>query len=217
MKKIEGNPGSIFPVLLLMRLLGFTASLILAAGCTASTWAQSPGSCATPVEGAFKSGSSLVIDSRSSGIDVTGTDKEGIRITCTVKDSRDPEEVKLLLSSAGGYNKLRIKGGGTNDNLQVHIEIPHKANLEIHMAAGEIQINQVEGDKSTELYAGEIDISPVTASEYKLIQASVRIGEVDASAFGVNKGGFFRSFYKKNLGAPYKLYAHVTTGSVKLR
>jgi hypothetical protein len=51
---------------------------------------------------------------------------------------------------------------------------------------------------------------------YKSIDASVDIGQVNASAWGVDKGGFFRSFTKTTADGEYRLRAHVMTGQIDL-
>jgi hypothetical protein len=48
------------------------------------------------------------------------------------------------------------------------------------------------------------------------VDASVDIGEVNAQAYGADKGGFFRHFTKQNANGEYRLYAHVTTGEIDL-
>lgn len=48
------------------------------------------------------------------------------------------------------------------------------------------------------------------------MDASVQIGEVQASEFDVDKGGFFRSFKRSSAEGLYRLNAHIITGSIKL-
>jgi hypothetical protein len=49
------------------------------------------------------------------------------------------------------------------------------------------------------------------------VDASVDIGDVNASAFGVDKGGFFRSFSRTTAEGEYRLRAHVLTGEIDLQ
>jgi hypothetical protein len=48
------------------------------------------------------------------------------------------------------------------------------------------------------------------------VNASVSVGEVQARAFGTDKGGFFRSFRRNESSGDYRLRAHVTTGEIDL-
>ena len=84
------------------------------------------------------------------------------------------------------------------------------------MFAGEVRVEEIKGDKDIDLGAGQITISAIHPLDYRSVEASVSIGEVQARAFGADKGGFFRSFTRKNAKGDYRLYAHVTTGEVDL-
>jgi hypothetical protein len=84
------------------------------------------------------------------------------------------------------------------------------------MFAGEVRVEEVKGDKDIEVGAGQITISSIHDEDYRSVNASVSIGEVQARAFGTDKGGFFRSFTRKNLKGDYRLHAHVTTGEIDL-
>lgn len=85
------------------------------------------------------------------------------------------------------------------------------------MGAGQVTVNHLEGDKDIDLYAGQITIATGDVSDYRSVHASVDIGQVNASAWGVDKGGFFRSFTRTTAGGEYRLYAHVLTGQIDLQ
>jgi hypothetical protein len=84
------------------------------------------------------------------------------------------------------------------------------------MFAGEVRVEEVKGDKDIDLGAGQITISSIHDGDYRSVNASVGVGEVQARAFGADKGGFFRSFSKNNPSGDYRLQAHVTTGEIDL-
>jgi hypothetical protein len=100
--------------------------------------------------------------------------------------------------------------------VHITIEIPHQTHLSVRMAAGAIHVNDVSGDKDIDVHAGELTISGVSPEQYRSVDASVDIGEVRASEFDVEKGGFFRSFKKFSAEGLYRLDAHIITGSIKL-
>jgi len=77
-------------------------------------------------------------------------------------------------------------------------------------------VEDVTGDKAIALYAGQITISSLHDWDYRLVDASVDIGEVNAAAYHVDKGGFFRSFTRNTDQGDYRLYAHVMTGQIDL-
>jgi hypothetical protein len=84
------------------------------------------------------------------------------------------------------------------------------------MPAGEVKVDEIVGDKDIELYAGQITISSSHEWDYRKVNASVDIGQVNAQVYGADKGGFFRVFRKENAEGEYRLHAHVTTGQIDL-
>jgi hypothetical protein len=84
------------------------------------------------------------------------------------------------------------------------------------MPAGEVKVDEIVGDKDIELHAGHISISSAREWEYRNVNASVDIGEVNARVYGADEGGFFRVFRKENADGEYRLHAHVTTGQIDL-
>jgi len=177
--------------------------------------AQTSGTCAAPFEAPLKSGAVLSIDSRSAEIQIVGTDQETIRISCTLKQPEQAKEIVLQFSEGKTSSKLRLKGGPTN-NVSIRIEVPRATSLTIHAPAGELHVEGVSGDKDLDLHAGEITVSHVAGVEYKSVDASVGVGEVHVSAFGIEKGGFLRKFTKEIPGGKYRLHARVGSGSIQL-
>lgn len=84
------------------------------------------------------------------------------------------------------------------------------------MFAGQVRVEEVKGDKDIEVGAGQITISSIHPMDYRSVDASVSIGQVQAGAYGADKGGFFRRFRKTNASGDYRLQAHVTTGQIDL-
>lgn len=196
-----------------MKHLALAASAVLFA--MPSLFAQSKGTCAAPVSIDAQPGISLNIESISSGIDIVGTDQPGIRISCTLPDREDPERVTVRAERTGDFSRIQISGPRMN-NLHIRIEVPRKAGVRLRMAAGQVKVNEVTGDKDINLEAGQVIVDHVDAKLYHSVHASVQVGDVRAAAFGENKGGFFRSFDKDTAGGPYRLRVHVMTGSVEL-
>ena len=199
------------------RVLHTMKSLCAAAGaaflvCAMAGWGETYGHCGDTLNAPLHPHESLTIDSRPAGIEVVGTDKEAITVTCTSNDADVARHVKLRLTGA----KLTVSGSARNGNLQIRVEVPRKTNLRVTMPAGDVKVEDVAGDKDINLYAGQITISATRDWDYRRIEASVDIGQVNASAYGVSKGGFFRSFTKKSPDGEYRLWAHVITGQIDL-
>jgi hypothetical protein len=182
--------------------------------------AQTIGNCEKPIDAPLHMRADLTIETEPAELDVVTTGQEGIRISCTVSErQRDhAREYELRYSGFSDAGKLIVAHGPKNNSgLTVRVEVPKRTNLRIHMPAGEVDINQVEGDKDIELYAGQITITADNPPAYHLVDASVDVGEVDASAWGVDKGGFFRRFRHEAPTGEYHLRAHVTTGEIDLK
>lgn len=189
------------------------AALLL---CGAAAVAETTGTCAQALTAPLRSRSALAINSSAAGITIVGTQSETLRITCTTE--HDPNDVRLRLSGDPGHEQLQITSGGANrNNLQIRIEVPHRTSLRLHMGAGQVTVNNLEGDKDIDLYAGQVTIATGDTADYRSVDASVDIGEVKASAWGVDKGGFFRSFTRRTQDGEYRLYAHILTGEIDLQ
>lgn len=195
--------------------VGTAAALLLMAG--ASGWAETVGDCDHPIEAPLRERAVLVIESRPAGVDIVGTDAEVVRVSCTVDREAYGPYIDLRFDGTPGYGRLHITGNDFhNANLHIRIEVPKKTNLRFHMGAGQVTVEGVAGDKDIDLYAGQIVLhSPDGA--YKRVDASVDIGDVRAAAYGIDRGGFFRSFTRTVENGEYRLRAHVITGQIDLQ
>ena len=101
------------------------------------------------------------IDSRPAGLEVIGTNEEEIRVTCTGKDVVSVGQVRIKLSGSQDYRKLTINGSTFGDNnLKIRIEVVGKTSLRVRMAAGQVTLNEIVGDKDIDLEAArQISIS----------------------------------------------------------
>jgi hypothetical protein len=165
----------------------------------------------SPVEAKFVSGGRVRMDLCSSGIEIIGTDNPALRVS--YYPERDHVRVRLEIS--GDRADLRLTGC-THNNFHARIEIPKSSGLYVRMLAGQLDVNEVTGDKDIELSFGQLDVDVGKTDEYARVDASVNSGQISASAFDVEKGGLFRSFNQSGPGK-YRLHAHVGAGQVDLR
>jgi hypothetical protein len=199
-----------------MRLIcaGVAAALLVSG---AASFAETVGDCNHPIEAPLRSRAALVIEASPGEVDIVGVDGETLRVSCTLNDSGEAQDVELRFSGSEGYGRLNITSPMRDRNLRVRVEVPGKTNLRFHMGAGELQVEGVAGDKDVDLYAGQITITSPSDGAYRKVDASVDIGEVNAAAFGVEKDGFFRSFTRTTNDGEYQLRAHVITGQIDLK
>ncbi|HTJ29316.1 MAG TPA: hypothetical protein VL346_02365 [Acidobacteriaceae bacterium] len=198
-----------------MKALRIAAGIVLAA-CAWTSHAQSNASCGQALDASLRSGAILTIDSIPAGIELVATDQEKLHATCEAGE-QDNADVHLTLSGPPTHSRLKITGSHSRHNhLQIRIELPRKVNLAIQMAAGQVTIHEVVGDKDINLHAGQITISSPHTSDYRKVDVSVGVGQVNAPAYGANKGGFFRSLQRENPEGDYRLHAHVAAGQIDL-
>jgi len=164
-----------------------------------------------PVEAKFVAGGRVHMRLCSSGMEVIGRDDSVLRVSY----SPDRKDVKVRIQVAGDRADIHVTGCPHN-NFQGRIEIPKSSGLYVRMMAGQLDVRDVTGDKDVALSFGQLNLDIGKADDYGRVEASVNTGEIDASAFDVNKGGLFRSFDHNGPGK-YRLYAHVGAGELDLR
>jgi hypothetical protein len=165
----------------------------------------------SPVEAKFVSGGRIRMDLCASGAQIIGTNDTELHV------SYHPERdnVKVRLEISGARADLRVTGCSHN-NFQLRIEIPKSSDLYVRMMAGQLDVEDVTGDKDVEVSFGQVNIDVGKREQYARVDASVNSGEINASAFDVEKGGLFRSFDQRGSGR-YRLHAHVGAGQIDLR
>ena len=201
----------------LMKILCIAAGAILLT-CNLEGLAQPEFPCGQTLDVPLRSRAVLAIDSRPAGLEVVGTDREMMHVTCTSDDGEAAQHIRLQYSGTAAGGKLAITGTFVkHGNLRVRIEVPRKISLNIQMPAGEVKAEEITGDKDIDIYAGQVTISSNQVWNYRTIDASVVVGSVNAPAYGANKGGFFRSIKRDEAGGEYRLHAHVLAGEIDLR
>jgi hypothetical protein len=148
-----------------------------------------------------------------SALQISGSDEDKIKVHYW-SNREDSSDVKVRLESSGNTANVYV-GKGPQSDFHVEIQVPRKSDLYLRIMAGRVVIDHVAGDKNIELSAGDLTVQIGAASDYSDVEASVYTGALNASPFGVSKGGLFRSFHKKGPGG-YRLYAHVGAGQISL-
>jgi Putative adhesin len=152
---------------------------------------------------------------RSGEILIVGTDDDKITVDLAGKNADKIQDVKGRLSVANNVAELHLTGGPKND-LQIIIHVPKNSDLTARISAGDVNVQNVTGNKDVELRAGELTIAVDKPEDYGHMDMSVNAGEVDAEIFGDSKGGLFRTISRDTAGK-YRLHAHVGTGQLNIR
>lgn len=163
------------------------------------------------LERAFVSGGRVVMELSAGGYEVIGTGTDQIRVDWRRSDARN---VDVDVTVKGREATVFIDGP-LHKGAEAIIEVPRRTDLVVRLSAGELLIKGVEGHKDVSARAGEIDIQLGRPEQYRRVEASVNIGELNASAFNQNKEGFFRSVTWIGKGT-YDLRARLTVGELNL-
>jgi hypothetical protein len=167
------------------------------------------------VQQPFASGGTIRLHLEAGGYTVKASSSDSIVVTYPADTNGNPSRVKVEIRLAGTRADVFVRHTPRN-NFSATIEIPRHSNLWTRLTAGELDVNDVEGDKDIELWAGQINIDVPHPEAYGHRDASVLAGSLEASAFNISKGGLFRSFRQEGSGK-YRLHAHVTTGEIDIR
>jgi hypothetical protein len=151
---------------------------------------------------------------RSGEILIVGADDDKITVDLAGKNADKIQDVKGRLTVANHVAELHLTGGPKNE-LQIIIHVPRNSDLTARIFAGDVNVQNVVGNKDFELHAGELTIAVGKPEDYGHVDMSVNAGEVDAEIFGDSKGGLFRSI-SRDPGGKYRLHAHVGTGQLSV-
>ena len=169
----------------------------------------------TSAQQKFISGGTIRLHLEAGGYTITPTDSESIVVTCGAHTEEQLRRVKVEIKVTAASADVYVSGTPHN-NFKATIEVPRHSNLWARLSAGELDVEDLEGDKNLEVLAGRIQIDIPHPELYGHRDASVTTGSIESSAFDVSKGGLFRSFEQQGPGK-YRLHAHVMTGEIDLR
>ena len=136
------------------------------------------------------------------------------------------DNVIRITSANAGRARFDLNTNGTQANLvvkdtprsdfQATIEVPKAADLVIHLSGGNLIVAAITGNKDIESTAGNTEVAVGDPGEYASVDASVKAGDIDASAFGGSKSGLFQHFTWSGQGK-YTLRANLGAGNLTLR
>jgi hypothetical protein len=181
-----------------------------------SAFAGEQALCDHPFQSAFRNGSELYLEIRAGDIEIVGSDESMIYVSCEVRAEDNARDIAIRFEDNGKSGRLEISGGPDKD-VRLRIRVPRQSNLVVRCTAGDLDLVGVRGDKDVSLRAGDLTIDVGDPADYVSAEASVKAGDLHASAFGVNKGGLFRSFSHKNPAGKYRLRASLWAGDITLR
>jgi hypothetical protein len=119
------------------------------------------------------------------------------------------------LTTSGTHANLVVKDTPSNA-FKATIEVPQATDLVIRLSAGDLAVAAITGNKDVQAMAGDVDIVVGDSNEYSSVDASIKAGDLRASAFGGSKSGLLQRFTWSGPGK-YTLRASLGAGDLTLR
>jgi hypothetical protein len=118
------------------------------------------------------------------------------------------------LATNGTHATLTIKNT-PHSNFRATVELPARADLAVHLAAGNLEMSAITGNKDVDSNAGNVSIS-TNPNDYSTVNASVKVGNLDAGPFGESGSGLSPQLKWSGPGK-YTLRASLTAGNLELK
>jgi len=119
------------------------------------------------------------------------------------------------LTASGGHANLAIKDTPHN-NFRATVEVPGTADLVVHLTAGNLEMSAVNGNKDIDSKAGNVSIAIPNRDDYGNVDASVKVGNLDAGPFGESGSGLSPHLKWSGPGK-YSLHASLGAGNLELK
>ena len=166
----------------------------------------------------FVSGGYLHLRLSVGDLHIRSGDSAKIRLEYTVKSSRESHvkqaRVDFNIRGNDATVEFHAPTGSGNTQFDVELEVPANTHLDIHQKVGDLTVDSVEGDKDLNLGVGDIRVS-TGRSDYRLVNASTGIGDVDSDGYGETRGWLGKTL-KYHGDGKFELHAHVGVGDIKL-
>lgn len=166
----------------------------------------------------FVSGGYLHLRLSVGDLHIRSGDSAKIRLEYTVKSSRESHvkqaRVDFNIRGNDATVEFHAPTGSGNTQFDVELEVPVNTHLDIHQKVGDLTVDSVEGDKDLNLGVGDIRVS-TGRSDYRLVNASTGIGDVDSDGYGETRGWLGKTL-KYHGDGKFELRAHVGVGDIKL-
>jgi hypothetical protein len=168
------------------------------------------GSSANSIERNFAPGGKVTMQVSAGQYHIRpGASGDRIRLQWSAAKPEDMSKAQVKLEIRG--TEAVISARGARD-LRVDIEVPESVHIYANVGKGDIDIRDIDGDKDIRCRSGDITIHG-SGTGYSRADLSVRLGDIEAPAFGVSKGGLWRSGHWQGNGK-YSLNLRACLGSI---
>jgi len=195
---------------------GACAAVMLAAACggaeSTQTQRETPAPAAAKVtEKPFVSGGRIEMQLDGGSYLVRPADGTAIRVTLT----GNAGAAKVDITPQNSQANVSVKETPRND-FRATIEVPPAADLVIRLAAGDLKVEGISGNKDIESNAGNVEIVTGDSKNYSSVDASVQAGDITTDSFGESQSGLLRKLTWSGTGK-HTLRAKLIAGTLTLR
>jgi len=145
---------------------------------------------------------------------ITGSPANRVRIDWTVRDAESLPKFRVFTEERQEELTI-VTRGPSNSHGRFTIQLPNQSDLYVRLTAGNIDIEDIRGNKDIHLRAGDMRVDVGRCEDYARVDASLWAGDINALAFQTVKGGLFRSFEWSGTGR-YRLRARLMAGNIYL-
>ena len=142
---------------------------------------------------------------------VTASPDNQIRVTPRTNAAQ--VSTRITVNLLGTRATVRVVG--PKDGFDADIQLPARVGVDVELAGGSLRLSGVEGSKDVRADAGNIEIVIGDGTRYRRVTASVRSGELTASAFDERARGV-QSFEWTGTG-PHDLRVRLGQGRLTLK
>jgi hypothetical protein len=173
--------------------------------------AQAPQTAAAVTEKPFAAGGRIEMQLGGGSYTIRPAPDSVVRVTL----NGDAGTTRVDLSTTDTRADVRVQDT-PRKNFEATIDVPQTADLVIRLAAGNLKVGAIDGNKDVESNAGNVDIVTGDSKDYASVDASVQAGDINADAFGESRSGLFSKLTWSGKGK-YALRARLIAGNLTLR
>ena len=165
-------------------------------------------------EAKFASGGRVQMDLGVGDYKIVPGGSDEIVVTWTGRTAdRSHAEVKV----SGGEARITTSSPHRGNN-DVHftIELPQKSDIRANISVGDVTVGAFDGDEELELTVGDLKVDAADAKGYAEVNASTKIGDVNAGPFAVEPKGFLGKSMRWTGPGKRRLRVHVGTGDLTI-
>ena len=190
------------------------AVILLAGAFCASCFNVSVGPNNPPVlkaEKPFASGGSIEMDLDGGNYQIRPASSDTIRVTF----SGNTGNATAGLDTNGTHATLTVRDTPHN-NFTATLEVPKTSDVVIRLAAGNLEVSALTGNKDIDSKAGNVEIAAGSANDYASVDATVKVGNLSGGSFGEPDGTLSHHLAWSGHGK-YTLRANLGAGNLELK